>query len=141
MKFAHLAEKPKKGSISNLSTKVYIERSEDLRKFADTAQLILAGHPVMRCQRQAAMYFLYPTNFEENSTPFVEVGSDGGAAFVHTEELLFTMRTVERLGVKTAFPHPSDLYEILAGKTWTFNLTFAPEYRVPTTVRVPLCFF
>lgn len=62
---------------------------------------------------------------------------DGGAAFAGAEQLLATMRSVEKLGLQTAFPHPSDLYEILAGKTWTYTLPLQQDLHVPACVRLP----
>lgn len=47
------------------------------------------------------------------------------------------MKSVERAGVPTRFPHCSGLYEQLASKRWTSILALTPHLRVPPTVAVP----
>eukprot|EP00927_Polykrikos_kofoidii_P019899 TRINITY_DN19331_c0_g1_i1.p1 TRINITY_DN19331_c0_g1~~TRINITY_DN19331_c0_g1_i1.p1 ORF type:complete len:580 (-),score=89.20 TRINITY_DN19331_c0_g1_i1:59-1798(-) len=117
---------------------VYIEDHSDMLKVADMAHHMLgATHPARRAKNTVGMYFLYPTAFEEGCVPTMETGSDNGAGLVHQTSLFKMMRAVERAGIPTRFPHCSGLYEQLASKRWTHQLSLTPHLRVPPTVAVP----
>jgi hypothetical protein len=96
---------------------VYVEDASDLVKIADTAHLIFGPtHPLRRAENVCAMYFLYPTAFEENCVPTAETGEDEGAAHVDQKSFFRMMKAVEKAGVPTRFPHPSGFYELLTSK-------------------------
>jgi hypothetical protein len=117
---------------------VFIEDSTDLVKIADTAHIIFGPtHPLWRAENVCAMYFLYPTAFEENCVPTEETGEDEGAAHVDQKSLFRLMKAVERAGIPTRFPHCSGFYELLASKRWTHMMTLATQHRVPPTVALP----
>lgn len=117
---------------------VYIQDQTDLKKLADTAHLIFGGsHPSQRAKRVCAMYFLYPTGFEENCIPNMETGEDGGAALLDQKSLFRLMQSMERTGIMTKFPHCSGLYELITSKRWTYNMSLAPHLQVPATIAVP----
>jgi hypothetical protein len=117
---------------------VYIEDHSDMLKIADTAHLVLgANHPARRAKKTCAMYFLYPTAFEESCIPTEQTGGDGGAGLIDQKSFFQMMKAVERAGVPTRFPHCSGLYELLASKRWTYMLSLTPHLRVPPTVAVP----
>jgi len=135
--FIDLAVKPQLGNDYEVWT-VYVEDHTDMVKFADTVHLIFgASHPVRRARRTCAMYFLYPTAFEENCVPSMETGEDSGAGLVDQKSLFRLMKAVERAGIPSRFPHCSGLYEQLTSKRWTYILSLASQYRVPPTVAVP----
>mmetsp|Transcript_65674 Transcript_65674/g.182756 ORF Transcript_65674/g.182756 Transcript_65674/m.182756 type:complete len:794 (+) Transcript_65674:58-2439(+) len=117
---------------------LYIESASDLAKVADAAHLIFGPHhPLRRAKRVCAMYFLYPTGFEENCVPTRETGEDSGAALVDQKSLFRAMQAVERAGIPTQFPHASGFYELLSSKRWTSMMTLTPHLRVPPTVALP----
>lgn len=117
---------------------VYIEDRSDMMKIADAAHLIFgANHPARRAKKTAAMYFLYPTSFEESCVPTEQTGNDDGAGLVDQRSFFLMMKAVERAGILTQFPHYSALYEFLAKKNWTYMLSLTPHLRVPPTVAVP----
>lgn len=117
---------------------VYIENACDLVKVADSAHLIFGpNHPARRAKRTCAMYFLYPSGFEEGCIPNQETGDDNGAALVSQTRLLSCMKAVERAGIPTRFPHASGFYELLASKRWTSLMCLTPHLRVPPTVALP----
>lgn len=117
---------------------VYIEDATDMVKIADTAHLIFGPqHPVRRAKQLCAMYHLYPTCFEENCVPTYNTGDDGGAALVDQKTMFRMIRSVERAGIPTRFPHPSNLYEVLTSKRWTYMMSLVPHLRVPPTVALP----
>lgn len=117
---------------------VFVEDSSDLVKIADTAHLIFGPHhPVRRAQHVCAMYFIYPTSFEENCVPTAETGEDEGAAHVSQKSLFRMMQAVEKAGIPTQFPHSAGFYEVLTSKRWTHMMTLTPQMRVPPTVALP----
>lgn len=117
---------------------VYIEDHSDMYKIADTAHLVFGpNHPARRAKHSCAMFFLWPTAFEESCVPTEETGSDGGAGLVDQKSFFRMMKSVERAGLPTRFPHCSGLYEQLASKSWTYTLSLTPHLRVPPTIAVP----
>merc|ERR1719282_1885877 len=138
--FLDMAVVPQLGNTYEVWT-VYIEDQSDMVKVANTAHLIFGKHhPVHRARRTCAMYFLYPTAFEENCMPNMETGEDHGAALVDQKSLFQLMKAVERAGIPTRFPHPSGFYEQLTSKRWTHMLSIVPHLRVPPTVALPRMF-
>jgi len=135
--FMDSAVVPRLGNTYEVWT-VYVESPVDLVKLADTAHLIFGPtHPARRAKRCVSMYFLYPTAFEENCIPSRETGSDGGAALLDQKSIYRMMQSVERAGVPTKFPHPSNFYESLTSKRWTSMMSTTPHLRVPPTVSLP----
>jgi len=117
---------------------VFVEDSTDLAKIADTAHLIFGPqHPARRAEHVCAMYFIYPTSFEENCVPTAETGEDEGAAHVDQKSLFRMMQAVEKCGIPTQFPHSAGFYELLTSKRWTHMMTLTPHLRVPPTVALP----
>eukprot|EP00929_Paragymnodinium_shiwhaense_P001707 TRINITY_DN101938_c0_g1_i1.p1 TRINITY_DN101938_c0_g1~~TRINITY_DN101938_c0_g1_i1.p1 ORF type:complete len:713 (-),score=169.48 TRINITY_DN101938_c0_g1_i1:187-2325(-) len=117
---------------------VFVQDKTDLLKVADSAQLIFGpSHPARRAKRTCAMYFLYPTGFEEHCIPTQETGEDGGAALVDQKTFFQAVKSVERAGIPTRFPHCSALYEQLASKRWTSMMALTPHLRVPPTIHLP----
>lgn len=117
---------------------VFVEDASDLVKIADAANLIFgANHPARRAEHCCAMYFIYPTGFEENCVPTAETGEDEGAAHVDQKSCFRMMKAIEKAGVPTQFPHPSGFYELLTSKRWTHMMTLTPHLRVPPTVALP----
>jgi len=136
-RFIDSAVVPQLGTAYEIWT-VYVEDHSDMVKIADAAQLIFGPHhPARRARRTCAMYFLYPTAFEEGCVPTMETGGDNGAALVDQKSFFRMMQAVERAGIPSRFPHCSTLYEQLASKRWTCLLTLTPHLRVPPTVAVP----
>lgn len=135
--FVDMAVRPRLGNDYEVWT-VYVEDQSDIVKLADSVHLIFgASHPVRRALRTCAMYFLYPTAFEERCVPTMETGEDCGAGLVDQKSLFRLMKAVERAGIPSRFPHCSGLYEQLTSKRWTYILSLALQYRVPPTVALP----
>lgn len=78
----------------------------DLQRLAAAAPTI-ASSMLQRGQTRAAMYFLWPAAYGEATD------SDGslqlGGGFVEATTMLSLMRTMERTGVPSRFPHPATL--------------------------------
>ena len=84
----------------------FVSGATDLHHLAAAASSI-AGGCLRRGHARAAMYFLWPAAYGEAT------GADGslqlGGGFVEAPSLLELMRTMERAGVPSRFPHPATL--------------------------------
>jgi hypothetical protein len=87
----------------------FVRNSGDLRTLA-----ALPLVPALRGRRRAGLYFLWPTQ-----RPAVERRDAGQVAEPALRDL---MRRMEAAGVRTCWPHPSNLYQDLAGKLWAPRL-------------------
>lgn len=89
---------------------------------------VKAIHETMRAKRKAALYFLWPTQrTSERSKP----------GMIEEPALFDLIRRAEAAGIRSCWPHPPDLYHLLAGKKWVSELgTRCAELRVPRTVAV-----
>jgi len=135
--FMDMAVYPSLGTSYEVWT-VYIEDHSDMMKIAESAHLIFgANHPARRARRTCGIYMLYPTPFEEGCVPTAETGGDNGAGLIDQKSFFQMMKAVERAGIPSRFPHCSALYEQLASKRWTHQMSLAPHLRVPPTVAVP----
>lgn len=100
---------------------VFIRETSDLRSL-DPGQLraMLTGENVV------AWYFLWPT----------PCGNTNPWGYVSEEDLFPFMHAMERVPVRTGWPHMSHLYRQLAGKLWVPQMCLHKEYRVPPTTRI-----
>ena len=84
----------------------FVSGATGLHHLAAAASSI-AGGCLRRGHARAAMYFLWPAAYGEAT------GADGslqlGGGFVEAPSLLELMRTMERAGVPSRFPHPATL--------------------------------
>eukprot|EP00929_Paragymnodinium_shiwhaense_P051523 TRINITY_DN25914_c0_g2_i2.p1 TRINITY_DN25914_c0_g2~~TRINITY_DN25914_c0_g2_i2.p1 ORF type:complete len:585 (+),score=105.16 TRINITY_DN25914_c0_g2_i2:71-1756(+) len=116
---------------------ILVQSGQDLKELADAAPVAFAHHPVRRCQHYGALYFLFPTMYRERSEVHKLRGNDG-AALVDAAGQYRAMERLEAVGIPTRFPHPANLYYILAGKTWLYHLSpVGAEWGLPPSVSVP----
>ena len=100
---------------------VFIQRADDLHRLQPAA---LAGS--LRGRHRCALYFLWPTLFQDGA-PQQQM------AMVHAGGVFGAMRAFEAAGVPTRFPHPSQLYATLLSKEWQAAACLTPQLRVPPT--------
>merc|ERR1712107_589503 len=62
---------------------------------------------------------------------------NAGAALVRQDALYRAMESLESVGVLVKFPHPPNLYYILAGKTWLYTMSVVQDLAVTPSVSVP----
>lgn len=58
------------------------------------------------------------------------------AGCVNEREFFALCQRMERFGIRTGWPHPSQLYRQLCGKLWIPQMCLNRDYRVPPTTRV-----
>lgn len=105
----------------------FVQSVSDLEALAQAAPYITAS---LKGKHKAAMYFLWPTAFQD--------GSCGVAGMVQESALFHTMQRFELTGLSTRFPHPSHLYRCLVSKQWTAHLCLSEQYHIPATTRVSI---
>ena len=97
---------------------VFVERGDDLDRLQPAALL-----PLLRGRHKCACFFLWPT--------MVTDGAVQQMGMLHAAAALQAMRRVEAAGVRTVFPHPSPLYQLLLSKDWQLGRK-APSAHRPT---------
>lgn len=103
---------------------VYVQRSEDLALISEQWAL-----SVMRGQQKVAWYFLWPVAVLPGGTK----NADGCVFEAHFFDL---MRRMERSGIRSGWPQPSQLYRQLCGKLWVAQMCLNQKYHLPPTTRV-----
>eukprot|EP00811_Abedinium_folium_P025421 NODE_3631_length_2007_cov_9.115957.p1 GENE.NODE_3631_length_2007_cov_9.115957~~NODE_3631_length_2007_cov_9.115957.p1 ORF type:complete len:559 (+),score=132.98 NODE_3631_length_2007_cov_9.115957:96-1772(+) len=102
---------------------VFVRCSEDLTLISEQwARWVLRGF------HAAAWYFLWPTA--------IPPGVEQRPGCVCERAFFALAQRLERAGIRSAWPHPSQLYRLLCGKLWVPQMSLNRDYRVPPTVRV-----
>lgn len=84
----------------------------------------------MRGARKSGFFMLWPADWQPDW-----VGEDF-AGYVERKSLFSTMRALEAAGLRTAFPHPADLYEQITSKAWMATLSQEPRSHLPAGILV-----
>mmetsp|Transcript_63495 Transcript_63495/g.148012 ORF Transcript_63495/g.148012 Transcript_63495/m.148012 type:complete len:885 (-) Transcript_63495:29-2683(-) len=96
---------------------VFVQGTHDLQKLKPLhLRSMLKGH------NAAAWYFVWP--------------SAEGTGFVREHEFFALCQHMERLPLRSCWPHESSLYRQLCGKLWIPQMSLHSSYRVPPTTRV-----
>merc|ERR1719433_1668369 len=69
-------------------------------------------------------YFVWPTCSRQ------------GHGYVREQDFFNFCQAMERVPIRTGWPHESSLYRILCGKLWVPQMCLNRVYRVPPTTRV-----
>lgn len=102
---------------------VFVKRSEDLdvKGLEHWAQAVLWG------VNTVVWYFVWPCQRSD---------ADSVAGCVSERQFFTFQRRMERLGLRSGWPHPSTLYQQLCGKLWIPQMSLQREWRIPPTVKV-----
>ena len=99
---------------------VFVRASKDLKEVSEHwAQAVLQG------LNTVAWYFLWPCQ-----------RSDLLPGCVDEKRFFALQQRMERVGIRSGWPHPSGLYRQLCGKLWVAQMSLNEGFRVPATVRV-----
>lgn len=77
----------------------------------------------LRGQNVVSWYFLWPN-------------TDGPAGYVSEREFFRFVGSMERLPIRTVWPHESSLYRVLCGKLWIPQMCLNKDFSVPPTTRI-----
>jgi hypothetical protein len=105
---------------------IFITNSEDLVRIGSHANAI---RPKLRGRASGALYYLWPVEWQD---------TDCGSYSGYVERLAFfaAQRGIESAGVVSRFPHPAQLYEAIASKSWMAQWSVVPGFHVPATTMV-----
>lgn len=105
---------------------VFIAKTADLAKLAVLAPMLKSR---MRGEHKAALYFLWPVEWDDDGDPRY-------AGYVGARALMNCIRDVEAAGIQSRFPHNHGLYEVVGGKLWQSYLCTNWELNIPATTRI-----
>eukprot|EP00933_Yihiella_yeosuensis_P054819 TRINITY_DN5338_c2_g1_i1.p1 TRINITY_DN5338_c2_g1~~TRINITY_DN5338_c2_g1_i1.p1 ORF type:complete len:563 (-),score=96.79 TRINITY_DN5338_c2_g1_i1:106-1755(-) len=83
----------------------------------------------MRGQKRALFWMLWPAEWEDNEDPDY-------ACYVERQAYFAAQRACEGIGLKSAFPHPADQFELITSKSWMATLSLHPRACLPACTLV-----
>jgi len=89
---------------------------------SDLAPKIAAA---LRGSHKASFWHLWPADWEADFEGPDYIG------YAERRSLFASMRQMEDAGVRTSFPHPASLYELITSKRWMATLSSEPRSRLP----------
>ncbi|KAK3265070.1 hypothetical protein CYMTET_26225 [Cymbomonas tetramitiformis] len=105
---------------------LFVSSDTDMQSMVSEADQVTA---LMFGQKIASFWMLWPAEFA------TDWEGDGFPGFVARHSMFAGQRALEATGfVKSAFPHPSDVWEFITSKEWMANLS--PQ---TATMRLPAC--
>merc|ERR1712137_424904 len=87
----------------------------------------MGAEATLQGMNTVAWYFLWPTQ---------SINAEKAGGCVREQNFFDLCQRVERVGIRSGWPHPSHLYRQLCGKLWIPQMSLNKEYRVPPTTRV-----
>lgn len=105
---------------------VLIRNSRDLADVVHIAPWLVT---MLRGRKKASFWMLWPAEWEDS-------GGADYAGYVERNTLFSAMRACEAVGLRSGFPHPADLYELVTSKSWMASLSMKPEAHLPAAVHV-----
>lgn len=106
---------------------LFLAGDADLKRIVSEAQLLCSE---LRGKKKTTWWMLWPADWPANWN------SDGFIGYLERRSLFGTMRACEDAGIRTAFPHPSMLYEHITSKAWMATLSDQPLARLPAGILV-----
>merc|ERR1712137_167405 len=105
---------------------LFVRSSKDLEVFHSQRQ---DWGVCMRGTKKASFWMLSPAEWDDFE------GADF-AGYVGRHSMFNAMRSWEASGVRTCFPHPADLYELITSKAWLASLCSEPRASLPAAIIV-----
>lgn len=112
------------GNVEVLS--LFVSNSQEVLSLIQIAPWLAHN---LRGKRKACFWMLWPAEWEDT-------GDSDYAGYVDRRALFLAMRACEEAGLKTGFPHPADLYEVITSKSWMASLCMLPQARLPAATLV-----
>lgn len=116
---ALIGEDGRPGEIEIFS--LFVGSTRDVTDLEQAAPWLAAS---LRGDQKALFWMLWPAEWEDTSEADY-------AGYVQRRSLFSAMRACEEVGLKSGFPHPADLYEIITSKTWMASLCLTPQAHLP----------
>lgn len=105
---------------------LFVASTRDVALLGASSQAIAS---MLKGKRKAAFWMLWPAEWEDTGDPDF-------ACYIERQGLFAGMRALETAGIRSAFPHPSDLFEEITSKSWMATLSLNPAARLPACTMV-----
>jgi len=104
---------------------LFLGANSHLAKVVQQAPELLAE---MRGVRKSGFWMLWPADW------MPDWAGEEFAGYVERKSLFSAMRAMESAGLRTAFPHPANLYELITSKQWMATLSEESKAHLPAGV-------
>lgn len=105
---------------------LFIRNSRDMRELVAVAPWLASN---LRGRRKACFWMIWPAEWEDT-------GGADYAGYVERISLFTAMRACEDAGLRSAFPHPAELYQLITSKSWMAGLCLNPQAHLPAATLV-----
>lgn len=105
----------------------FVGHSKHVALIAKKAEWLASS--VLKGRRKTCFWMLWPAEWQDTGDPDF-------ACYVERQSLFNAMRACEAAGIRSGFPHPSDLLETITSKTWMATLCLNPQSHLPAAAMV-----
>jgi len=105
---------------------LFVKHSRDMLESAPMAPWMVAH---MKGRKKVSFWLLWPAEWED-------AGGADYAGYIEKRAMFGTMRAYEAAGLRSGFPHPADLYELITSKSWLCSLALHPQAHCPAATLV-----
>jgi len=106
---------------------LFLSSTADVERILPQADAIVAA---LQGNKRAGFWMLWPAEWAADWT------SEAFAGYVERRPLFAAMQGLEYAGLRTGFPHPAVLYELITSKAWMATLSEEHRSRLPAAVLV-----
>lgn len=106
---------------------LFLGSDADLKGIVESARSLVAS---LRGRKRTGFWMLWPCEFE------ADWRTEGFAGYVERRKLFAAMRACEAAGLRTCFPHPAALYELITSKAWMATLSSDSRSVLPAAVLI-----
>lgn len=105
---------------------LFVRNSKDLWNIIHMAPWLESS---LRGRKKVCFWMLWPAEWEDT-------GDKDYAGYVERRALFRAMIACEEVGLRSGFPHPATLYELITSKTWLAALSLHPKAHLPAAAMV-----
>jgi len=105
---------------------IFVRNSRDAFDMQQMAPWLAA---MLQGNKKVSFWMLWPAEWED-------AGGADYAGYVERRAMFCAMRACEAAGLRSGFPHPADLYEVITSKSWLAALALQPAAHLPAATLV-----
>jgi len=105
---------------------LFVDSSKAMWDVANGAPLLAKA---LRGRKRACFWMLWPAEWRDTGDPDF-------ACYVERNALFGAMRACEVAGLRSAFPHPADQFEVITSKSWMATMSVHPGAHLPAATLV-----
>ena len=103
---------------------LFVDSSKAMWDVASRAHMLAKA---LRGRKKACFWMLWPAEWRDTGDPDF-------ACYVERNALFGAMRACEIAGLRSAFPHPADQFEVITSKSWMATLSVHPGAHLPAAI-------